>query len=123
MSCSRLDVNPEGPLADPNPEGSVTDIRNSFGNMGMNDSETVALIGGGHAFGKMHGACADPPCGDGIGNNTFTSGFEGSWIENPTIWTNDYFTNLLTYNWTVTNGTGGHFQVNKEMIAFCASMI
>jgi catalase (peroxidase I) len=98
-------------MADPDPEGSVTDIRNVFGNMGMNDSETVALIGGGHAFGKMHGACTDPPCGDGIGNNTFTSGFEGTWIENPTNWTNDYFTNLLKYEWNVTTGPGGHFQV------------
>jgi catalase (peroxidase I) len=98
-------------MADPDPEGSVTDIRNVFGNMGMNDSETVALIGGGHAFGKMHGACTDPPCGDGIGNNTFTSGFEGTWIENPTNWTNDYFTNLLKYEWNVTTGPGGHYQV------------
>ncbi|KAJ3073082.1 hypothetical protein HDU98_002288 [Podochytrium sp. JEL0797] len=124
-------VNPEGPMANPDPVGSALQIRTIFGNMGFNDSETVALIGGGHAFGKTHGACKtgagpspleDPTnpwpgtCGVngtamfGKGENTFSSGFEGAWSTTPTVWSNQYFTNLLGFNWTLFMGPGGHNQ-------------
>ncbi|KAF8064528.1 katG [Scenedesmus sp. PABB004] len=122
-------VNPEGPLANPDPKLSAPQIRGTFGRMGMNDSETVALIGGGHAFGKVHGACPtgagpgpkeqpDNPwpgtCGSGPekgrGPNTFTSGFEGSWTTLPTTWTNQYFRNLLDFDWEKHKGPGGHWQ-------------
>ncbi|EGZ25995.1 heme peroxidase [Phytophthora sojae] len=122
-------VNPEGPMGVPDPVGSVADVRRTFTRMGMDDRETVALIGGGHAFGKTHGACTtgagpspleDPEnpwpgtCGDGplkgMGNNTFTSGFEGSWTATPTQWSNGYFTGLTTYEWEKYDGPGGHVQ-------------
>lgn len=104
-------VNPAGPNGVPDPEASALDVRDSFGRMGFNDSETVAIVGGGHAFGKMHGACLNPPCGDGKGPNTFTSGFEGSWSTTPTMWSNEYFHNILNYNYTLVNSTGGAPQV------------
>ncbi|CAM9348768.1 unnamed protein product, partial [Sphacelaria rigidula] len=124
-------VNAEGVLGVPEPENSVDDIRDVFSRMGMNDTETVALIGGGHSFGKTHGACdtgagADPmddpahpwqgTCGTpntpgfGVGNNTFTSGFEGPWTVEPVVWNNEYFKNLLAYDWEKEVGPGGHFQ-------------
>ena len=73
-----------GPINDPdNPVAAGPDVRRTFGRMGFNDTETVALVGGGHAFGKCHGACMEPPCGEGEmqgkGNNTFTAGYEGQW--------------------------------------------
>ena len=124
-------VNPEGPMGNPIPEESAKDIRDSFGRMSMNDEETVALIGGGHAFGKTHGACplgpGDKPkdnpehpwegnCGEGIdkgkGKNAFTSGFEGPWTTNPLKWDNTYFHNLLNYKWEVAKGPGDHYQWN-----------
>ncbi|KAJ3218209.1 hypothetical protein HK099_005168 [Clydaea vesicula] len=118
-------VNPGGHLDIPDPKLSVKDIRDSFSRMGMNDRETVALIGGGnnilsevliqtyflgHAFGKTHGACSNPPCGDGVGNNTFSSGFEGQWTETPTKWTNDFFKHLLTKKYELFKGPGGKNQ-------------
>ena len=72
-----------------------------FSRMGFNDTETVALVGGGHAFGKAHGPCLTPPCGDGIGVNAHTSGFDGQWTMRPTEWTNEFFVNLFDndLNW------------------------
>ena len=107
-------VNPEGPMGVPDPSGSVNDVRSSFGRMRMNDTETAALIGGGHAFGKVHGACAEPPCGEGPeqgkGPNTFTSGFEGTWTTIPTTWSNQYFNNLLSFTWNKVDSPAGHTQ-------------
>ncbi|KXS21477.1 putative catalase-peroxidase [Gonapodya prolifera JEL478] len=129
-------VNPEGHLADGDPVGITPDIRSSFGRMGMNDRETVALIGGGHSFGKAHGACPtgagpspieDPAnpwpgtCGNGTskgkGRNTFSSGFEGPWTTAPTNWTNQYFSNLLDFNWTIITGPGAHKQWTPNAIS------
>jgi len=125
-------VNPEGPLGDPKPKDSVHQVRDTFGRMNMNDSETIALIGGGHAVGKTHGACPDGPgdspkdnpehpweglCGTGEmkgkGPNTFTSGFEFPWTTTPTKWSNQFFQNLLNFNWILEDNTktpGGHYQ-------------
>lgn len=131
-------VNPGGPLENNDPASAVADIRRSFGTMGMNDKETVALIGGGHAFGKVHGACETGPgpgpleqpenpypgtCGEpgspdfGRGNNTYTSGFEGPWTTRPTEWSNDYFTSLLEFNWVTVTGPGGKVQWRIEGLA------
>mmetsp|Transcript_16013 Transcript_16013/g.34643 ORF Transcript_16013/g.34643 Transcript_16013/m.34643 type:complete len:711 (-) Transcript_16013:92-2224(-) len=108
-------VNPAGHLGNPDPAGLIlNDIRSSFGKMGMNDTETLALTGGGHSFGKCHGACKEAPCGDGEmvgkGLNTFTSGFEGAWTTAPTTWTNQYFTNLFDFDWKNITGPGGNPQ-------------
>ena len=104
-------------MGNPDPVLSVAELRDTFTRMGMDDFEAVALMGGGHTFGKTHGACptgpgptpdespADPYPGTckvfpdpmGKGRNTFTSGFEGSWTLNPTVWTDDYMTNLLNF--------------------------
>ncbi len=121
-------VNPEGPNAKPDPLASAKDIRETFGRMAMNDEETVALIAGGHTFGKAHGA-ADPgktvgvaPEGAGIeeqglgwkntfgkGNagNTITSGLEGAWTSTPVKWSNGYFDNLFGFEWELGKGPGG----------------
>ena len=95
----------------------------------MNDTETVALIGGGHSFGKAHGACPSGPgpapnedpfnpwpgmCGTGIGEDTFTSGFELPFTSRPTYWDTEYFSNLLNYNWSVHVGPGGHHQWSPQ---------
>lgn len=109
-------VNPAGPSgSEGDPIASGADIRRAFGNMGFNDTETVSLVGGGHAFGKCHGACDDPPCGrdtdlEGIGPNTFTSGFEGPWTIQPTTWSNEYFNNLFNFEWELITGPGGNIQ-------------
>ncbi|MGB3619622.1 MAG: catalase/peroxidase HPI [Catalinimonas sp.] len=124
-------VNPEGPNGNPDPLGSARDIRETFGRMAMNDEETVALIAGGHTFGKTHGA-ADPVAhvghepagaaieeqsmgwsnsfGSGMAADTITSGIEGAWTQTPTQWSNYYFENLFGYDWEVTKGPGGAHQ-------------
>jgi len=124
-------VNPEGPNGNPDPIASARDIRETFGRMAMDDYETVALIAGGHTFGKTHGA-ADPgqyvgkePAAAGIeeqnlgwknsfgtGNagDTITSGLEGAWTTTPTKWSNNYFENLFGFEWELGKGPGGAFQ-------------
>jgi catalase-peroxidase len=121
-------VNPEGPNGNPDPIASARDIRETFARMAMNDEETVALIAGGHTFGKTHGA-ADPdkyvgaePAGAGIeqqsqgwkntfgtgnGGDTITSGLEGAWTTTPTKWSNNYFENLFGYEWELTKSPAG----------------
>ena len=124
-------VNPEGPNGNPDPIAAARDIRETFGRMAMNDYETVALIAGGHTFGKTHGA-ADPnkyvgrePAAAGIeaqsmgwqntfgkGNaeDTITSGLEGAWTTTPTEWSNNYFENLFGYEWELTKSPAGAYQ-------------
>jgi catalase-peroxidase len=124
-------VNPEGPNGNPDPLASARDIRETFGRMAMNDEETVALIAGGHTFGKTHGA-ADPskyvgpePAGatieeqsmgwkntfnTGKGVDTITSGLEGAWTTTPTQWSNNYFENLFGYEWELTKSPAGAHQ-------------
>jgi catalase-peroxidase len=121
-------VNPEGPNGNPDPIASARDIRETFARMAMNDEETVALIAGGHTFGKTHGA-ADPgkyvgkepaaasieeqglgwknTLGAGNGVNTITSGLEGAWTTTPTKWSNNYFENLFGFEWELTKSPAG----------------
>eukprot|EP01059_Diplonema_ambulator_P000483 TRINITY_DN103_c0_g1_i3.p1 TRINITY_DN103_c0_g1~~TRINITY_DN103_c0_g1_i3.p1 ORF type:complete len:419 (+),score=131.35 TRINITY_DN103_c0_g1_i3:45-1259(+) len=120
-------VNPEGFMGVPDPLHSAVQIRDVFGRMGMNDSETVALIGGGHAFGRTHGACPagagpspkDQPqnpwpgnCGTGKGEDTYTSGIDGPWTTDPFAWDNEYFRLLDTYGpqYTYYKGPGDKYQ-------------
>ena len=124
-------VNPEGPNGNPDPMGSAKDVRETFGRMAMNDEETVALVAGGHTFGKAHGA-ANPdtyvgpsPHGapieemstgwkntykSGVLDDTITSGIEGAWTPNPTTWDHDYFDVLLNYDWELTKSPAGAHQ-------------
>ena len=124
-------VNPEGPNGNPDPIAAAKDIRETFARMAMNDEETVALIAGGHTFGKTHGA-ADPgkyvgkePAGasieeqglgwkntfnSGNGANTITSGLEGAWTTTPTQWSNNYFENLFGFEWELTKSPAGAHQ-------------
>ncbi|MCY7359746.1 MAG: catalase/peroxidase HPI [Rudanella sp.] len=124
-------VNPEGPKGQPDPLGAAYDIRETFGRMAMNDEETVALIAGGHTFGKTHGA-ADPgkhvgsepasssieeqslgwknSFGSGNAGDTITSGLEVTWTKTPTQWSNDYFDHLFSFEWELTKSPGGAHQ-------------
>jgi len=124
-------VNPEGPNGNPDPLASARDIRETFGRMAMNDEETVALIAGGHSFGKTHGA-ADPgkyvgmepagasieeqnlgwknTYGSGNAGDTITSGLEGAWTTTPTKWSNNYFENLFGYEWELSKSPAGAHQ-------------
>ncbi|GAA0871418.1 catalase/peroxidase HPI [Gangjinia marincola] len=124
-------VNPEGPNGNPDPMGSAANVRETFGRMAMNDEETVALVAGGHTFGKAHGA-ADPikyvgtePHGasieemstgwknsykSGVLEDVITSGLEGAWTPNPTQWDHDYFDMLLNHEWELTKSPAGAHQ-------------
>ncbi|MBN8280394.1 MAG: catalase/peroxidase HPI [Gammaproteobacteria bacterium] len=124
-------VNPEGPNGNPDPLLAAQDIRDTFGRMAMDDAETVALIAGGHTFGKAHGAgdaakCVgkEPAaegiekqgmgwysrCGTGVGKDAITSGLEGAWSANPTAWTLQYLDNLFKFNWVKTKSPSGATQ-------------
>ena len=124
-------VNPEGPNGNPDPAQAAHDIRETFGRMAMNDAETVALIAGGHSFGKAHGAhkpdgClgVEPggagledqefgwknSCGKGHSEDTITSGFEGAWTATPTRWSMMYLANLFAYDWEMTKSPAGATQ-------------
>jgi catalase-peroxidase len=124
-------VNPEGPDGNPDPLAAARDIRETFGRMAMNDEETVALIAGGHSFGKTHGA-ADPgkyvaakpaeasieeqgqgwknSFGTGNGADTITSGLEGAWTTTPAKWSHDFFKHLFSYEWELTKSPAGAHQ-------------
>ncbi len=120
-------VNPEGPNGNPDPIAAARDIRETFARMAMNDEETVALIAGGHTFGKMHGAAPDSHLapapegadltdqglgwrssfGSGKGDDTITSGLEGAWTANPIAWDNGYFDLLFKYDWKLVQSPAG----------------
>lgn len=124
-------VNPEGPNGNPDPLAAAQDIRETFGRMAMNDEETVALIAGGHTFGKAHGAhkpsdCVGPDpaasgiedqglgwknrCGKGNAEDTVTSGLEGAWTATPNLWSSQYLKNLFAYEWVKTKSPAGATQ-------------
>ncbi len=123
-------VNPQGPNGVPDPMASARDIRETFGRMAMNDEETVALVAGGHTFGKAHGAGPDSHVGrepegaalheqgfgwtstfgSGKGGDTITSGLEGAWTANPIQWDNGYFDLLFKYDWELTKSPAGAHQ-------------
>ena len=123
-------VNPQGPNGHPDPLASAKDVRETFSRMAMNDEETVALVAGGHTFGKAHGAASDTNVGrepegesiekmgmgwinsfgTGKGGDTITSGIEGAWKPNPTTWDNGYFETLFKYEWTLSKSPAGAHQ-------------
>ncbi|MEN8797976.1 MAG: catalase/peroxidase HPI [Flavobacteriaceae bacterium] len=128
-------VNPEGPNANPDPLAAAHDIRETFGRMAMNDYETVALIAGGHTFGKTHGAASDADYveaepagasiemqglgwknnfGSGKGSDTITSGLEGAWTETPIQWSHRFFENLFGYEWELTKSPAGAWQYKPK---------
>ena len=122
-------VNPQGPYGNPDPLASARHIRETFGRMAMNDEETGALVAGGHTFGKAHGAGAEDNVnvepegaaleemgfgwsssfGSGKGSDTITSGIEGAWTANPTVWDNGYFDLLFGYEWELTKSPAGAY--------------
>ncbi len=130
-------VNPEGPNGNPDPVASGLDVRETFRRMAMNDEETVALVAGGHAFGKMHGAGPESAVGSepegapmeqqligwknswesGKGVHTTTSGFEGAWNSTPTKWDNNYFETLMDNDWVLTESPAGHKQWTAPALA------
>ena len=123
-------VNPQGPNGNPDPLASGKDVRETFARMAMNDEETVALVAGGHTFGKAHGAASDTNVGPepegesiekmgmgwinnfgtGKGGDTITSGIEGAWKPNPSTWDNGYFETLFKYEWTLSKSPAGAHQ-------------
>jgi len=128
-------VNPEGPDGNPDPIAAAHVIRETFGRMAMNDYETVALIAGGHTFGKTHGAASDAEYveaepagasiemqslgwknnfGSGMGSDTITSGLEGAWTETPTQWSHRFFENLFGYEWELTKSPAGAWQYKPK---------
>ncbi|MBT8284118.1 MAG: catalase-peroxidase, partial [Flavobacteriaceae bacterium] len=128
-------VNPEGPNGNPDPLAAAHDIRETFGRMAMNDYETVALIAGGHTFGKTHGAASDAefleaePAGapielqslgwksnfkSGKGSDTITSGLEGAWTDTPIKWSHKYLENLFGYEWELTKSPAGAWQYQPK---------
>ena len=128
-------VNPEGPNGNPDPLAAAHDIRETFGRMAMNDYETVALIAGGHTFGKTHGAASDAEYveaepagasiemqslgwknnfGSGLGNDTITSGLEGAWTETPIKWSHKFLENLFGYEWELTKSPAGAWQFKTK---------
>ena len=127
-------VNPEGPNGNPDPVAAARDIRETFRRMAMNDEETVALIAGGHTFGKTHGAApathvgAEPEGGNleeqgfgwkggyetGTGAHAITSGLEVTWTTTPVKWSNDFFKHLFEYEWELTDEPGRREAVEAE---------
>ncbi|MEX2573727.1 MAG: catalase/peroxidase HPI, partial [Balneolaceae bacterium] len=127
-------VNPEGPHGEPDPAKAAHFIRQTFARMAMNDEETVALIAGGHTFGKVHGAASEDHLGPdsetasieqqglgwqnsfgtGKGSDTITSGLEGTWTETPTQWSNKFLDNLFNYEWELTKSPAGKWQWKPE---------
>ena len=136
-------VNPEGPNGNPDPALAARYIRQTFKRMAMNDEETVALIAGGHTFGKAHGAAAeshvgpDPEGADieeqglgwtsdyasGAANDTITSGLEGAWTDNPVKWDNNFLENLYEHEWELTKSPAGKSQYQPENAAAAATVI
>ena len=135
-------VNPEGPNGNPDPAAAAQYIRQTFARMAMNDEETVALIAGGHTFGKAHGAVAEDHVGpepegarieeqgfgwknsygSGAGVDTFTSGLEGAWTENPVNWDNNFVENLHGYEWELTKSPAGKSQYAPANAAATATV-
>ena len=137
-------VNPEGPNGHPDPVAAARDIRETFARMAMDDEETVALIAGGHTFGKTHGA-ADPSkyvgrepegaeieqqglgwknlFGTGVGVDTITSGLEGAWTVSPTRWDNNYFENLFGYDWELTESPAGAKQWTPKQVEAAGTVV